>query len=39
MTDYNSAAGNEGPAGIWSDNTTMWVADYSDDKIYADYST
>ena len=28
-------AGNEGPAGIWSDGTTMWVADYSDDKIYA----
>ena len=35
--DFNTlaAAGNGGPAGIWSDNTTMWVADYSDDKIYA----
>ena len=35
--DFNTldAAGNEGPAGIWSDGTTMWVADYSDDKIYA----
>ena len=29
------AAGNEDPRGIWSDGTTMWAADYSDDKIYA----
>ena len=28
-------AGNDSPEGIWSDGTTMWVADYSDDKIYA----
>ena len=28
-------AGNDSPAGIWSDGTTMWVADSSDDKIYA----
>ena len=35
--DFNTldAAGNGSPAGIWSDGTTMWVADYSDDKIYA----
>ena len=23
------------PHGLWSDNTTLWVADYVDDKIYA----
>ena len=28
-------AGNDDPEGIWSDGTTMWVADYSDEKIYA----
>ena len=28
-------ADNESPTGIWSDRTTMWVADYSDEKIYA----
>ena len=28
-------AGNDSPEGIWSDGTTMWVADSSDDKIYA----
>ena len=35
--DFNTldAAGNGSPAGIWSDGTTMWVADSSDDKIYA----
>ena len=33
--DTLDAAENEGPVGIWSDGTTMWVADYSDDKIYA----
>ena len=27
--------GNEVPWGIWSDETTMWVADSQDDKIYA----
>ena len=35
--DFNTlkAAGNRNPTGIWSDGTTMWVADASDDKIYA----
>ena len=33
--DGLDAAGNDSPEGIWSDGTTMWVADYSDDKIYA----
>ena len=26
---------NGKPTGIWSDGTTMWVADHEDDKIYA----
>ena len=30
-----AAAGNEHPAGLWSDGATMWVADYDDSKIYA----
>ena len=29
------ASGNETARAIWSDGTTMWVADHSDDKIYA----
>ncbi len=29
------AAGNQTPEGIWSDGTTMWVADSHDEKIYA----
>ena len=29
------AAGNDAPWGIWSDHTTMWVADSDDSKIYA----
>ena len=29
------AAGNDNAFGIWSDGTTMWVADFADDKIYA----
>ena len=35
--DFNtlSAAGNTNPRGIWSDGTTMWVADDANDKIYA----
>ena len=35
--DFNtlSAAGNNGPTGLWSDGNTMWVADWTDDKIYA----
>ena len=32
------AAGNDFPTGIWSDGTTVWVPDTSDDKIYA-YNT
>ena len=30
-----SAAFNLNPVGIWSDGTTMWVADSADNKIYA----
>ena len=30
-----NAAGNNSPAGIWSDGTTMWVVDRHDNKIYA----
>ena len=35
--DFNTlaAADNGAPGGIWSDGTTMWVADWIDDKIYA----
>ena len=33
--DTLEGAENDHPAGIWSDGATMWVADYSDDKIYA----
>ena len=38
--DFNTlgAAGNDEPEGIWSDGTTMWVADDQfggDEKIYA----
>ena len=29
------AAENDFPTGIWSDGTTMWVADLTDDQIYA----
>ena len=29
------AAENTSPRGIWSDETTIWVSDASDDKIYA----
>ena len=30
-----SDAGNNDPRGLWSDGTTMWVADNDDNKIYA----
>ena len=30
-----AAAGNNDPEGIWSDGTTMWVADKADGKLYA----
>ena len=33
--DGLDAAGNDSPEGIWSDGTTMWVADSSDSKMYA----
>ena len=35
--DFNTlqAAGNNLPRDLWSDGTTMWVADSDDDKIYA----
>ena len=35
--DFNTlaAADNVAPVGIWSDGTTMWVADYLEEKIYA----
>ena len=35
--DFNTldAAENDNPTGIWSDGTTMWVADDSDGKLYA----
>lgn len=33
--DRLSAAGNDHPAGIWTDGKTMWVADIRDGKIYA----
>ena len=33
--DKLQAAGNIEPQGIWSDGTTMWVADRIDEKIYA----
>ena len=29
------AAGNNGPRGLWSDGTTLWVSDRDDKKIYA----
>ena len=35
--DFNTlnAAGNDRARGIWSDGKTMWVADQTDNKIYA----
>ena len=35
--DFNTLieAGNTDPRGIWSDGTTMWVADHGLDKVYA----
>ena len=35
--DFNTLTnvGNTFPGGLWSDGTTMWVADDGDDKIYA----
>ena len=33
--NHLAAAGNDSPQGIWSDGTTMWIADDDDDKLYA----
>ena len=33
--DTLAAAGNTFPVGLWSDGTTIWVADFEDDKLYA----
>ena len=33
--DFALAAENGYPTGIWSDGTTMWVADFEDAKLYA----
>ena len=33
--DTLRGAGNNFPREIWSDGTTMWVADDPDDKLYA----
>ena len=35
--DFNNLSGfdNGSPSGIWSDGTTMWVGDATDDKLYA----
>ena len=34
-SDFTLAAANGYPTGIWSDGTTMWVADFEDAKLYA----
>ena len=34
-SDFTLGAANGYPTGIWSDGTTMWVADFEDDKLYA----
>ena len=31
----DAAQDNGHPGGVWSDGTTMWVADWTDDKLYA----
>ena len=33
--NINLASANDNPYDIWSDGTTMWVVDYTDDKAYA----
>ena len=32
--DFTLATANGYPTGIWSDGTTMWVADFHDTKVY-----
>ena len=34
-SEFDLHSDNASPRGIWSDGTTMWVADWFDDKIYA----
>ena len=34
-SDFTLTAANGYPTGIWSDGTTMWVADFDDSKLYA----
>ena len=34
-SDFVLDAANDYPTGIWSDGTTMWVADFEDRKLYA----
>ena len=34
-SDFTLDAANGYPTGIWSDGTTMWVADFEDAKLYA----
>ena len=33
--DITLAGANAHPRGIWTDGTTMWVVDYTDEKLYA----
>ena len=33
--EFNLAAGNTDPHGLWSDGVTLWVADSGDDKLFA----
>ena len=33
--DFDLAVGNDSPRSIWSDESTLWVADAGNDKIYA----
>ena len=35
LKDFSFPPSNDGPGGIWSDGTTMWVADSNDGKIFA----
>ena len=34
-TEYANTSDNSNPAGVWTDGTTLWVADDYDAKIYA----
>ena len=35
LSESLTAAGNDSPTGMWSDQETVWVADYYDTKMYA----